>query len=243
MVSKLTVLLVVAVVGASIVGYLFINNYLAGRGIKPYLGRVSKYVINFKEVHLKFNSVCKGIRDVGYVNLRRVGSEGLPIGGTTVNTFKYIMELFVNDSVRGPKNGTFTFWISSNGTIYKFYDSLRKKTLEYPKTGAAKLLLINAIPMMAIDDYFNVQVGENGVYIPSNKGLIINSTKSSYVVNGESVPSWVVYVKPPSNVKGDVKLLKMIVGKVGNDWYILSITMYGKEAGCVGTYSITTMKG
>ncbi len=243
MVNKLTVLFVVAVVGASIVGYLFVNNYLAERGVKPYLGRVSKYVINFKEVHMKFNSVCKGVKGVGYVNLRRVGNEDLPIGSSTVSTFKYVMELFVNDSVRGSKNGTFTFWISSNGTIYRFYDSLRKRTLEYPKTGAAKLLLINAIPMIGIDDYFNVEVCENGVYIPSNKGLIINSTKSSYVVNGVSVPSWVVYVKPPPNVKGDVKLLKMIAGKIGNDWYILSITMYGKEAGCVSTYSITTMKG
>lgn len=243
MVSKLTVLLVVAVVGASIVGYLFVTNYLAGRGVKPYLGRVSKYVINFKEVHLKFNSVCKGVRDVGYVDLSRVGTEELIIGSVKVSTFKYVMKLFVNDSVRGPKNGTFTFWISSNGTIYKFYDALRKKTLEYPKTGAAKILLINALPMMAIDDYFNVEAGENGVYIPSNKGLIVNSTKSTYLINGASVPSWVVFVKPPPNVKGDVRLLRMVVSKVGSDWYILSITMYGKEPGCVGTYSITTMKG
>ncbi len=232
-----TILMLVAITGVFL--YILIYPMFTSQHYKEYACNVV-YNIWGKFRYLKevFKSRCGFVVSIGNVtivleNLSLCEVES--VGNITL--MKYSVNVFMYNTLKGSSNVTFTYWVSKDGTIYRFYDPLRNLTLKYPQTRSAKLLLSNLVPMVGIAEFLRINASPYGVKIPSDRGVITSISKVNYVLNDKVIPAWNLTVIPPKNVKSDLKYLVLTIAKLRKFWFIVQAIFVSKNE-CIGNYSI-----
>ena len=188
-----------------------------------------------------FESRCGSVVNSGNVTIWLKSRVTMTIDNSkSKHLLIYEVNVAMYSTLKGSSNVTFTYWVDSNGTIYRFFDPLRNITMKYPNTRGARLLLANLIPMVGIAEFLRINATLEGIKLPPERGVITSITKTTYILNSKPLDAWNVTITPPRKVKSDLKYLVIVVARVRNYWFIVQAILVNKS-GCIGNYRIIQM--